>query len=296
MDIPALLVTAVLLTALIVACLLPVYADSADDRGDGRTDVIMPGYVRTPNHRPRTWAFLAISAVLGLLFLGWKRPSLPQLYSEGVRGVAVALTHDPASVNGYVARLRPALAFFAVAFIISISLVVRTGLGRRLAMLTHVVLYLAMTLLTQALMISIGIATGWLVAPFGIEATLANLLIGGLVIMRMTFTAFALPRSTTVPLVRRDRRWDNLLTWCALITVVTVLIALYAYISEVSHLGSVLQVFVPLYAVSMLFLLMFAPLWLLWWVNRKLPQPGRDRPPVDIIIPAYNERTTSSGC
>ena len=105
MDIPALLVTAVLLTALIVACLLPVYADSADDRGDGRTDVIMPGYVRTPNHRPRTWAFLAISAVLGLLFLGWKRPSLPQLYSEGVRGVAVALTHDPASVNGYVARL-----------------------------------------------------------------------------------------------------------------------------------------------------------------------------------------------
>ena len=48
--------------------------------------------------------------------------------------------------------------------------------------------------------------------------------------------------------------------------------------------------FVPLYAVSMLFLLMFAPLWLLWWANRTLPRPGRDRPPVDIIIPAYNER------
>jgi hypothetical protein len=125
MDIPALLVTAALLTALVVACLLPVYADSADDRGDGRTDVFIPGYVRTPNHRPRTWAFLAISAVAGLLFLGWKRPSPALLYSEGVRDVAVALTHDPASVNGYVARLRPALAFFAVAFIIAISLVVR---------------------------------------------------------------------------------------------------------------------------------------------------------------------------
>jgi cellulose synthase/poly-beta-1,6-N-acetylglucosamine synthase-like glycosyltransferase len=290
MDKPAVLVTAALLAGLVVACLLPVYADSADDRGDGRTDVLIPGYVKTPNHRPRTWAFLAISAVAGLLFLGWKRPSLPALYSEAVRGVAVALTHDPASVNGYVARLRPALAFFAVAYIVGISLVVRTGLGRRLAMLAHVPLYLAMTVLTQALMISTGIATGWLVAPFGIEATLANLLIGGLVIMRMTFTAFALPRSTTVPRVARNRFWDNLLTWCALITVITLLIGLYAFISQQANLGSVWQVFVPLYAVSMLFLLMFAPLWLIWWANRTLPQPGRHCPPVDIIIPAYNER------
>jgi cellulose synthase/poly-beta-1,6-N-acetylglucosamine synthase-like glycosyltransferase len=290
MDIPALLVTAALLAALVVACLLPVYADSADDRGDGRTDVFIPGYVRTPNHRPRTWAFLAISAVAGLVFLGWKRPSLPLLYSEGVRDVAVALTHDPASVNGYVARLRPALAFFAVAFIIAISLVVRARLGRRLVMLLHAVLYLAMTMLTQALMIAIGIATGWLVAPFGIEATLANLLIGGLVIMRLTFTAFALPRSTTVPLVRRARFWDNLLTWCALVTVITLLVGLYAFLSQQAILGSVWQVFVPLYAVSMLFLLMFAPLWLIWWANRTLPSPGPDRPPVDIIIPAYNER------
>ena len=290
MDIPALLVTAALLTALVAVCLLPVYADSADDRGDGRTDVFIPGYVRTPNHRPRTWAFLAISAVAGLLFLGWKRPSLPLLYSEGVRDVAVALTHDPASVNGYVARLRQALAFFAVAFIIAISLVVRARVSRRLVMLLHAVLYLAMTMLTQALMIAIGIATGWLVAPFGIEATLANLLIGGLVIMRLTFTAFALPRSTTVPLVRRPRLWDNLLTWCALVTVITLLVGLYAFLSQQANLGSVWQVFVPLYAVSMLFLLMFAPLWLIWWANRTLPSPGPDRPPVDIIIPAYNER------
>ena len=242
-----------------------------------------------PTTVPRTWAFLAISATPGLIFLGWKRPSLPLLYSEGVRDVAVALTHDPASVNGYVARLRPALAFFAIAYIIAISLVVRARPGRRLVMLLHAPLYLAMTLLTQALMIAVGVTTGWLVAPFGIEATLANLLIGGLVIMRLTFTAFALPRSTTVPRVHRNRLWDNLLTWCALITVITLLIGLYAFISQQANLGSVWQVFVPLYAVSMLFLLMFAPLWLIWWLNRTLPMPGLDRPPVDIIVPAYNE-------
>ena len=41
-----------------------------------------------------------------------------------------------------------------------------------------------------------------MIAPFGIEATLANLLIGGLVIMRLTFTSFVLPRTTTVPVQR----------------------------------------------------------------------------------------------
>ncbi len=45
----------------------------------------------------------------------------------------------------------------------------------------------------------------------------------------------------------------------------------------------------PLYAVSILFVLLSGPLWLLWWTNRKLPEPGPDRPRIDVIIPAYNE-------
>jgi len=69
MDISGLIVTVALLAGLIAVCLLPVRADSAEDRGDGRTAVIIPGYLRTPAHRPRTWAFVAISAVLGLIFL-----------------------------------------------------------------------------------------------------------------------------------------------------------------------------------------------------------------------------------
>ena len=89
-------------------------------------------------------------------------------------------------------------------------MVVRAGLGRG-GDLRSRALYLAMTMLTQALMIAAGIASGWLVAPFGIEATLVNLLIGGLVVMRLTFTTFVLPRATVVPMVQRapavgDRR------------------------------------------------------------------------------------------
>jgi cellulose synthase/poly-beta-1,6-N-acetylglucosamine synthase-like glycosyltransferase len=289
MDILVWGLTVVLLVALIAACLLPVCADSAEDLGDGRTEVIIPRHVRTLWWRPRTVAFFAVTAVASAVFLRLRRPSLPAAYSDAVSRVAVALTHDPGTVNGYIVRLRPALVFFGVAYFIGTALVVRADLGRRLAVLGHAALYIAMTVLTQALMIAAGIASGWLVAPFGIEATLANLLIGGLVVMRMTFTTFVLPRATTLPIVRRPRLWDTVLTCCALITVVTVLIAGYAYISRRSTLGSALQVFLPLYAVSVLFILMFAPLWLVWWINRRLPEPGSARPLVDVIIPAYNE-------
>jgi cellulose synthase/poly-beta-1,6-N-acetylglucosamine synthase-like glycosyltransferase len=287
MDILVFALTVVLLMVLIAACLLPVGADSPEDQGDGMTEVVIPGHVRTPRRRPRTLVFFGVTAGLSLVFLTVR--SLPALYTTAVGNVADAITRDPATVNGYLARLRPALVFFGVAYIAGTATVLRANLGRRLAVLGHGVLYLAMSILAQALMITIGIASGWLVAPFGIEATLANLLIGGLVVMRLTFTTFVLPRATMLPMVRRPRCWDTVLTCCALVTVVTVLIAGYAYISEQSNLGSVLQVFLPLYAVSMLFIFMFAPLWLLWWVHRKLPEPGPYRPPVDIIIPAYNE-------
>jgi len=34
---------------------------------------------------------------------------------------------------------------------------------------------------------------------------------------------------------------------------------------------------------------MLVPLWFLWWTNRALPEPDDHRPPVDVIVPAYNE-------
>ncbi|MGH3232711.1 MAG: glycosyltransferase [Streptosporangiaceae bacterium] len=264
-------------------------ADSIEDGGDGRARVVIPRHVKTSPYRPRTWVFLAVSSVLGLLFLGWQRPSLPAAYVGVVRAVATAITRDPASVNGYVARLRPATEFFAVAYIIGIAVVARASLARRIAMLSHCVLYVAISVLLQALLIVAGMATGWLIAPFGIEATLANLLVGGLVITRLTFTSYVLPRATTVPANRPRWAWDSVLAGCSLIAVVAILVTSYAFLAEPGNLTSEWQVFVPLYAVSILFVLLSAPLWLLWWTNRKLPEPGSDRPAVDVIIPAYNE-------
>ena len=289
MDGRLLAATIVISAVLVVICLLPAAADRRDDLGDGMSQVVIPRHVKTPAARPRTWLFMAICAALGLLFLGWKRPSAATGYAHLVQALAAAITRDPAAVNGYVARLLPATGFLAVAYIVGISLVVRASLARRLAMLFHVPLYLAMSVLAQALLITAGIASGWLISPFGVEATLVNLLIGGLVVLRMTFSAFVLPRATVV---RRNRPlwiWDDVLAWCALISVVALLVVCYAFLAEPGNVTSVWQVFIPLYALSILFVMLFAPLWLLWWASRRLPAPGPDRPAVDVIIPAYNE-------
>ncbi len=289
MDSRLLAATIGISAVLVVICLLPAGADRRDDLGDGLTNVVIPRHVKTPSARPRTWLFMVICAALGLLFLGWQRPSAAASYAGLVQDLAAAITRNPAAVNGYVARLLPATGFLAVAYIIGIALVVRASLARRLAMLFHVPLYLAMSVLAQALLITAGIASGWLISPFGIEATLVNLLIGGLVVLRMTFTAFVLPRAT---IVRRDRPlwvWDGVLAWCALISMVALVVLGYAYLAEPGNLTSVWQVFIPLYALSILFVLVFMPLWLLWWAGRRLPAPGPDRPAVDVIVPAYNE-------
>ena len=66
MDMPVLAVTIGLLASLVAVCLLPVCADSAEDRGDGRTEVIIPSFTQdvaapaanldVPGRRRPCWA------------------------------------------------------------------------------------------------------------------------------------------------------------------------------------------------------------------------------------------------
>ena len=64
-----------------------------------------------------------------------------------MRIIATAITRDPATVNGYVARLRPATEFLGLATIVGIAAVARASLARRVAILLHVVIYIALSVL-----------------------------------------------------------------------------------------------------------------------------------------------------
>ncbi|MBO0803435.1 MAG: glycosyltransferase family 2 protein [Nocardiopsaceae bacterium] len=289
MDTGLLVATIALFAVLVAACLLPAVADSAEDAGDGLTNVEIPRHTKTPTYRPRTWGFFAVSAVLGLCYVGLKRPSIPNAYTDLVTAVATAVTRNPATVNGYTGHQYPATQFLAVGYMVGFAIVCRASLGRRLVIALHAALFIVMSVLFQTLMIVASIGLHWIIGPFGIVATLSNLLIGGLVVIRLTFTTFVLPKATAVPNRRPRWPWDTILAACAVITALACLIAAYAFASEPRNLTSMLQVFLPLYAVSILATALFLPLWLMWWVNRKYPTPGPDRPPLDVIVPAYNE-------
>jgi hypothetical protein len=108
--------TADTLVLLVLTCLLPAGADGREDQGGGLSRVVIPGYVKMPTARPRTWLSRAVSTAPGLLFRGWRRPSAAAVSAGAARGLATAITRNPASAHGYVARGRPGTEFLAAAF------------------------------------------------------------------------------------------------------------------------------------------------------------------------------------
>ncbi len=284
---PFLLAAAVFL-ALCTFCLLPQFAGSAEDQGDGRSTVKIPRHQRTPEWRPRTWTFFTTVVMLGALFLGLHHPSPAAVLRVPVARLAVAITSNPAGVAGYVARLTPASQFLAISYLLGLAVAARASLGRRAAIAAHAVLYLILTWLAQALMISVGLHTGWPVQPFSIEATLVNLGIGGLVVARVTVSSFVLPKPTAVPKQRPRWIWDTLIAAASLLMVMVLLVLSFAILTG-SLGGTVLRTIIPMYASSILFVLLFLPLIALHELDRNLPRPTNDCPAVDVIVPAYNE-------
>jgi hypothetical protein len=127
--------TAGILVILVLIWRLSAGADGRQDQGDGLSRIVIPRYSKTPAARPRTWLSLARSAALGLLFLGWCRPSAAAVCAGAVPDLATAITRNPASAHGYVGRPRPGTEFLPVACVIGIAVVARASAARCLAML-----------------------------------------------------------------------------------------------------------------------------------------------------------------
>ena len=186
--------------------------------------VLIPRHVPTPRFRPRTWSFLGIAAVLGLVFVGLAADLDPAVYAGAVRAVAVAITRNPATVNGYTARLRPATMFLAVAYIVGIAAVRRAGLARRLVHAGACApLRSAVAARARAHDRRRASRPGLAGLLFGIEATLINLFVGGVVVTRLTLTRFVLPRARPCR-GAPSWPWGSVPAGCALIAAVALII------------------------------------------------------------------------
>lgn len=283
-----LIVSAAFLLALLVTPLFRVYPD---DRGDGLALVLLP-----PPAVPRMWrapALAVLFAGLTAVQEGFVGPWSPNaLYGSAVSRFASSVVSAPTELDGYLAHFQMGLRFLVVATMVCLAVVARGGPARRLVLLGQAVWYLATMIMLDALLVVteavLGIASG----PGTLIGNFVAIGVGFLAMARMLFANFALPRPTSVPFVARRRLGDALtliaLTLAGMAIPAAILLTLYEHADP--HLKAALAVIAPIpfsYGALVIRGLLLGGLGVLSAPPEPPITPGR--PPIDVIIPAYNE-------
>jgi cellulose synthase/poly-beta-1,6-N-acetylglucosamine synthase-like glycosyltransferase len=256
------------------------------DKGTGnRIDLPPP---LTPSWA-RATAFLLICALVCAWIISFRKPSLTDAYQNLIGMVVISVVHEPAVVGAYIRFLTPLVPISIIAYVISLAIVLPATFGRRVMILLHGALFLAAAVTSDATLAVIGIATGLPLGPYPVVSVLMHYTIGFFVVFRLAFTTFQLPRRTDVPLFRRGNLADDLLVLLAAGTGFA--LAGAAGTVVINHFPSdvavrvVVIVAVPAYA----FMTMYAFLGILRLLGPPLPRVTEERPPVDLIVAAYNE-------
>ncbi len=266
---------------------VPLVRDPGDDVGDGLARVVIAPPVRTPAWRPRTLVFLLTTVGSALLAFTAGHEGLPRLYVTVTRAVAVEVTRQPSQLG----PLGPGSASFVViltaCYLVALGAVLRGPWPRKLQVVGHAGVVLALGAWAQGLLAAGAVATGGLLHAGGLEGFVVELGVASAVNARMIFSVFALPRPSAAPKLRRLEVLDSALTLAAVLLAALGVAALLV-VAGTSPAGSWMRVVLPLYAPLLLFLL--SPLALIPLARALRPRSGGDwAPDVDVITPAYNE-------
>jgi cellulose synthase/poly-beta-1,6-N-acetylglucosamine synthase-like glycosyltransferase len=267
----------------------PLRRNRGDDRGDGMSDVVLPK--PRPVHGFRIAAFFVIFFLASALAIG-VRPGLPSVYQSVVAALSEAIVRAPAAVGTTAHHLAASIRILVALDILCLAMVIRATIGRRLIVAAHAALYLALGLGLDTASSVLGTVTGLPIGPYSLEGTLLNLLAGVLVIMRIVFTTMMLPRSVRVPRSKPRSPTDSLI----LGTVVLICLAIGAMAVGLLAQPQFERTDLPILISFAAYPLFFAAIWALvlligWAGGSRPPVAGDDRPPLDVIIPAYNEES-----
>lgn len=271
----------------------PLFAQTADDTGDGRAVVRIPAPVPTPAARPRTAGFFLLAALLVLLSLGLRHPSPVTAYADVVTRLATGVDGQPVQVAGYVVLLHPAVQLLGVCYLAALALVVRADLGRKAAVAGQAVLYLLLVAVVDTVLVLAAVRYSFAPRLVTVGSLALNLLVAGGISARVTLTTFVLPRRTSVAKTRPRYPWDTVLTLLALVVGGAMLISAYARLAPHGAASrSAASAWLPLYGISVAVIGTFLVLYLLYLIG---PRAGRapisgPAPPLTVIIPAYNEQ------
>ena len=279
-----LLADAAILAAIVGQPLSRRYDDS--DRGSG-TVVNLPAFGRLS--LPKAGFFLAVSAAVGSIGVIGRHSAVTDMYRQALLRLLNWVIRDPSLPSAYAARLVPLVPMAFVGYLITAAIVMPGTAGRRIMILLHAPLFIAASLLTDCLL---GLAvTALHVEPWPTPLIVMYLqyFVGYLVVFRLFFTSDQLPKLTPVPRLRRGDLSDSLtLILCLLgatCVVFAVTLALYRMIGVDTVIGPV--ILNPALAAVIDLLAVF--LIVIRAVGSPAPGAPAQRPPLDVIIPAYNE-------
>ena len=187
------------------------------------------------------------------------------------------------------AKLVPLVPAAFVGYLVTAAIVMPSTAGRQLMILLHAPLFVATSLLTDCLL---GVAVTALHVrpwPAPLISMYLQYFVGYLVVFRLFFTSHQLPKPTPVPRLRRGDLRDNVtLILCVLsatCVVFAVTLTLYRMIGVNTVLGSIVLIPVQLGVIDLLAIFLI----LMRRSGGRLPGPPAQRPPLNVIIPAYNE-------
>jgi cellulose synthase/poly-beta-1,6-N-acetylglucosamine synthase-like glycosyltransferase len=280
-----------LLAVVFLFLLYPLVRRYGDDQGDGLSLVLLP-----PPRLPEYWRVPLMIAVFVLLYVlnnaltGTYSPS--HVYAGWVSRVANSVVNAPSQVEGYVHSFTLGIRFLIFASILCFAVMGRGSLLRRLLVAWQAVIFAVVMLFVDALLIVLGIVVG---APIGPATLMGNFVavgVGFLALTRMQYANYAVPKPSAVPFVKRPRAGD---AFIVVSTSVAAMALCMAMMLLVYHLANpryrpALALILPLPFAELVVIIRTA---MLAAVNLAtvVPEPPvtEDRPPIDVIIPAYNE-------
>jgi cellulose synthase/poly-beta-1,6-N-acetylglucosamine synthase-like glycosyltransferase len=278
---------ALLLTFLVYPCV----ARYDDDQGDGMALVLLP-----KPKLPSYWRVPAFGAVfLGLMVLyhsiqGSWTPD--QAYTDLVQRICLSVVRSPAEVSGYLAGFTLGLRFLTVGTILALAVVGRGNGPRRVVVAVQAVLYLAVMAFVDATLVVVEVVLGAPVAPTTLLGNFAAVTVAVVAMTRMQYLNFALPKPSEVPFAKRPRLSDAVTLIGVTVAAMAICMAGLLWIFHVAdpRWRPALALVLPVPFAEGSFLVRTL---LLSIVNgftvRPEPPVGEFRPPIDVIIPAFNE-------
>jgi cellulose synthase/poly-beta-1,6-N-acetylglucosamine synthase-like glycosyltransferase len=260
---------------------------NADDEGDGLAVVLVPSPSKH-NHQ-RTGVLLGVVGAFIVVYLGFRSPRVDEVYRSLVVAITKHIIADTPSLSRTLRGLGFGLRFLALAYLVGLAVAVRADLGRRLIIAFNLVWLFILFVLTDVAVVIIAALTGLAPGWAGVLRTGASIIAIVVMDARVLLTTFQLPRPTALAVEPGRPRSDTVVTWTVLVGVTAggVLLAVYAFSPYVSPS---LWVLLAGYCVFPVFLisgrLILAALNAIF---HPLPPVTGRRPPIDVIIPAYNE-------